>query len=255
MGEDHSVSMDERLAAAVRPDQRVSLKQRWAELLFLHWEVDADAVQRLLPAGLTVDLFEGKAYVGLVPFTMTGVRPVWAPPVRGLSSFHETNVRTYVHCRGRFPGVWFFSLDATNAIAVWIGRTFWSLNYFRARMSLLKDPATGRIDYLTRRLGAAQTTAAARVTYTPLGQARTAQPDTLEHFLAERYIMYAQSRQRLYRGYVHHVPYPLQDVTVHCWEENLLVANQLPRENCEPCALYAREVQVDIFPLKPVLED
>ena len=75
-----------------------------------------------MPPQLELDLFEGTAYVGLVPFTMTGVRPVGLPPVRGISSFHETNVRTYVHREGRDPGVWFFSLDAANRIAVsWLG--------------------------------------------------------------------------------------------------------------------------------------
>ena len=113
--------------------------QTWSELLFLHWEVPAEAIQSLLPPGLTVDTFEGKAYVGLIPFTMSGVRPAWSPVVPGLSNFHEFNVRTYVHFEGEKPGVWFFSLDAANLIAVMIARTLWKLPYFHARMRLVKE--------------------------------------------------------------------------------------------------------------------
>ena len=81
------------------------MRQRWADLLFLHWSVPPESLRPLLPSGLVLDTFEGRAYVGLVPFTMTGVRPVWFPAVPGLSNFHETNVRTYVLGPDGEPGV------------------------------------------------------------------------------------------------------------------------------------------------------
>ena len=135
----------DRVAPTRRPDQRAVMRQRWADLLFLHWPVAPETLQPLLPPGLTLDTFEGQAYVGLVPFTMTGVRPVWAPPVRWLSNFHETNVRTYVHREGKDPGVWFFSLDAANSIAVRIARAAWKLPYHYARMSLSRRAAAGPV--------------------------------------------------------------------------------------------------------------
>ena len=98
-----SITPIDRLAPTVRPPRAV-MRQNWLQLLFLHWVVAPERLRPLVPAGLDLDLFEGRAYVGLVPFTMTGVRPVWAPAVPGLSSFHETNVRTYVHRAGRDPG-------------------------------------------------------------------------------------------------------------------------------------------------------
>src|SRR4028118_716880 len=90
-----------RYAPTLRPRERVVMRQRWEKLLFLHWAVEPQIVQAQLPSGLTVDTFDGQAYIGLVPFTMRGVRPVWSPSVPGISDFHECNVRTYVHVSGQ----------------------------------------------------------------------------------------------------------------------------------------------------------
>src|SRR4051812_24259993 len=106
----------DRLAPGRCPDRQPVMYQKWRSLLFLHWALPPEAVRPLLPAGLDLDVYQGSAYVGLVPFTMRGVRPVGLPAVPWLSNFHETNVRTYVHAGGRDPGVWFFSLDAANPV-------------------------------------------------------------------------------------------------------------------------------------------
>lgn len=97
----------DRVAPTLTPDEPVVMYQNWHHLLFLHWEVPAGELQALLPAGFDLDTFEGHAYVGLAPFTVTGAWPVMTPSVPGISSFHEVNVRTYVHRNGRDPGVWF----------------------------------------------------------------------------------------------------------------------------------------------------
>lgn len=248
----------DRLAPCLRPSGRTAQRQRWAHLLFLHWAVAPERLRPLLPPGLTLDTFEGRAYVGLVPFTMTGVRPVWAPPLRPLSDFHETNVRTYVHREGRDPGVWFFSLDAANAIAVRIARALWRLPYHYARMRLEQKPVeiaegTGpTIDYETERLWPGPLPARCAVRYTPVGPVTPAPAETLEHFLAERYILYAYKEGRMYRGQVHHPPYPLQRAVVHSLDESMVAAAGIAHPDEPPLAHYACEVRVHIFPLHRV---
>src|SRR5262249_37894972 len=124
----------DRIAPTLEPDQPVLLHQNWHHLLFLHWEVPAAELQRMIAPELTIDTFEGKAYVGLVPFTMTGVRAVLTPALPWISNFHEVNVRTYVHVRGRDPGVWFFSLDASSSIAVAAAHAVYKLPYFHSQI-------------------------------------------------------------------------------------------------------------------------
>ncbi len=240
----------DRLAPAVRPPGRAVMRQNWRHLLFLHWVVSPERLRPLVPNGLDLDLFEGRAYVGLVPFTMTGVRPVWAPAVPGLSNFHETNVRTYVHRAGRDPGVWFFSLDAANRVAVALARTFFHLPYHHARMRLTLEPEA--ISYASQRLQRGPKPAICAVRCTPVGSAAPAPAGTLEHFLAERYFLYAAHRDRLYRGQVHHTPYPLQPAAVSALDETMLAAAGIERPGEAPLAHFARGVNVEVFPLTHV---
>jgi uncharacterized protein len=241
--------MIDRVTPTLRPSGRPAGFQRWRELLFLHWEVPVDAVAKLVPPDLTIDTFEGKAYVGVVPFTMRDVSPRWSPSVPGISNFHELNVRTYVHHKGKNPGVWFFSLDAAATIAVLVARAGWSLPYYRAWMSLEKEGVSN--EYRSRRLfgpGPAKFHAKYEIGES-IGPAK---PDTFEHFLAERYILYTQTKKGLLRGHVHHTPYPLRKVTLGCWEESVISAAGLERSDAEPHALYAEGVDVDVFALKKV---
>lgn len=226
------------------------MRQRWAELLFLHWRLPPRELRDLVPRELELDTFEGEAYVGLVPFTMTGVRPTWAPALPLLSSFHEVNVRTYVHYRGRHPGVWFFSLDAANSLAVLIARTLFKLPYHRARLRLERQGA--RVAYACERLWPGPKPAACQLEYEVTGSPSPARPDTLEHFLAERYILYATARGKLYEGRVHHAPYPLQGARLRALDESLLAAAGLARPSHAPLAHYASEVEVELFGLQAV---
>lgn len=241
----------DRIAPTRRPPGRPSQFQRWLDLLFLHWRVPVEVLRPLIPSSLEIDTFEGAAYVGVVPFTMRDVRPTWAFSVPGISHFHETNVRSYVHRGGRDPGVWFFSLDAANALAVWIARTFWHLPYHHATMSLARDGDA--IAYRSRRRR--DESALCEVDYRVVGAASPAAVGTLEHFLAERYILYAGLPDGSLRlGRVHHAPYPLQSVELRSWREGLLAAAGIPRAEEAPLAHYAAGVSVDVFDLERIRE-
>jgi uncharacterized protein len=244
----------DRITPTRQPNRRPVMRQSWRELLFLHWPVRPDLLRPLVPPQLDLDLFDGIAYIGLVPFTMTGVRPIGLPAVRGISNFHETNVRTYVHRDGRDPGVWFFSLDAANRLAVHLARTFFHLPYYHARMFLEREPAA-RLDaprsilYAGVRRQSAPLPASYLIRATPTGSVRPAPPDTLEHFLVERYILYSAANGRLYQGQVHHRPYPLQSATVSSLDETLLVAAGITRPDDAPLAHFARGVDVKVYAL------
>lgn len=246
----------DRISPTLEPDQPVLLHQNWHHLLFLHWEVPVADLQPLLPLRLTADTFEGKAYVGLVPFTLSGVRPVMTPPLPWISSFHEINVRTYVHFEGRDPGVWFFSLDASSGIAVAAARAAYKLPYFGANIDFtVGDGASPVIDFHSRRTDARGTMPAdARIRYQPVeGPATGAAPGTLEHFLMERYYLYAQDDRRdLYRARVHHQPYPVQRVEVLALEETLIWAAGIRRAELPAYRHYAKEVNVKVYPLESV---
>lgn len=258
----HAATLD-RLAPARRPSRRPIGHQCWSNLLFVHWRLPAETVRPLLPTELTLDTWDGDALVGLVPFQMSGVRPWWSPPVPGVSAFCETNIRTYVHHRDQNPGVWFFSLEAASSLAVRIARWRWSLPYYRATMEL--ERRDSKIRYACRRLWPGQSGANCRIEATiGVGWGRskgsdrsetadTAVPGTIDHFLIERYILYARSAAgRLRMGRVHHKPYPLRQVHVDQLEESLIASNGLAPlgEICHTA--FSERVDVDIFPLEPV---
>jgi uncharacterized protein len=252
---DREIDDADREALTRRPTGRPVMYQSWRQLLFLHWEVPADSLRRLLPPALELDRFEGRAFVGLVPFTMKRVRPAGLPSVRGLSHFHETNVRTYVHFRGREPGVWFFSLDAANAIGAALGRLWFALPYFFARMSLDSEGSgVGlRLSYASDRLYPDPRPAMTRIEAEVRSPVEPAKLGTLEYFLAERYLLYSTSKDgALFKGRVHHSSYPLQVAEVRSLEESALHAAGIERPDASPLAHYARGVDVEVFGLDRV---
>ena len=250
------IDVAERVAATVAPDQPVLMHQNWHHLLFLHWPVPAAELQRLVPPELTIDTFEGNAYIGLIPFTLTGVRPLMTPPLPWISNFHEVNVRTYVHHAGRDPGVWFFSLDASSSIAVAAARAAYKLPYFHSTIDFTAstDPMP-KIDFASHREDPQGTSPAnSRIRYQPMeGIVTAAAPGTIEHFLIERYILYSTGDDhQLYRARVHHQPYPVQRADLLELDETLIWAAGVKRSEALPLRQYAREVNVKVYPLERV---
>ncbi len=185
----------------------------WDDLLFAHWPVDPKALERLLPRTdppLELDVHDGVGWIGIVPFRMSRVHPRWLPPIPGTHTFPELNVRTYVRVRG-LPGVWFFSLDATSRFAVRVARLTYHLPYFDADIRIETNPQTETTHYSSRRIHRGGGEAGLDVTYSPIGAPQRSAPSSLEAWLTERYRLFAADGQgRVWRGEIHHDPWPLQ---------------------------------------------
>ncbi len=220
--------------------------QKWRDLLFLHQPVPGELLRRLVPQPLSIDRFEGQAWVTLIPFAIQGSRPAGAPD-RLSMSFLETNLRTYVRSPQGEPGIFFFSLEASSWLAVAGARAAYALPYFPARMECHKDADGATVSYRSvRRLGGAG--AGLAVTWrigAPLG---TASPGTLDHFLVERYVLFAQRRHRLLGARVRHASYPLRAAAVSSLDETLCAQAGLPAmPSPPPMVHFSPGVDVDIF--------
>lgn len=237
-----------------RPQTRVVMRPKWRDLLFLHWQYDPTEIQKLLPAGLEVDCFQGRAYIGLVPFTMSDVRPHFVPDLGRVGHFYsrfpELNVRTYVVKNG-IRGVWFFSLDAASIWATLAARVWFGLPYFKARMRLNRA-RNGDLRFASRRLWPNPKPAICQTRYHALGNARPAPEKSLEQFLVERYVLYSLKNGALFRGRVHHAPYQIERVELQNLRQNCVEAAGFSIPLGPPHALYSRGVDVEVFPLERV---
>ncbi len=195
------------------------MRQTWTNLLFAHWPVPAEQLRPRIPPGLLLDLHDGTAWVGVVPFQMSHISLRGIPDMPHLSTFPELNVRTYVTKDGK-PGVYFFSLDAARLAAVWAARIGTGLPYHWARMSCQR---TGdRVSVRSRRRGPSGHPAI-EVSYRPTGPASCAAPGTLESFLTERYCLYTVWASRLRRLEIEHPPWSLQAAEAS-WRTNTMLA-------------------------------
>ncbi len=235
----------DRVAPTRRPAGTPSGHQRWRELFFLHWTFPPAAIAARLPPGMTLDTWDGQAYVGVVPFRMEAVRPRWLPRPLALD-FLETNLRTYVIVGGE-PGVYFFSLEASSWLAVRAARAGWGLPYFHARMTSQRDG--DRVRYRSQRRGADATLALDASIGAALGATA---PGTRAHFLLDRYLLFSARAARIDRGQVHHPPYPAQAATVHAVDTTLLQAAGLPAPVGPPLAHYSAGVDVEVFGPAPL---
>jgi hypothetical protein len=218
------------------------MAQSWHDLLFAHWVIDAAVLRPYIPAGLEIDTFKGQAWLGLVPFRMSGVRLRWTPALPGLSAFPELNVRTYVSARDK-PGVWFFSLDAANALAVAAARLSFHLPYFRARMSC--SEAGGWVNYRSRRTHQGAPDAVFEARYRGIGDASEPRRGTLEYFLTERYCLYsAASGGRIYRGEIHHPSWLLQTAEAQFVSNTMAQGVDLPQPGGPPILHFARRQDI-----------
>jgi uncharacterized protein YqjF (DUF2071 family) len=225
------------------------MHQTWGKLLFMHWRIDGKLLRPLIPKAIEIDSFDGSAWIGVIPFTMWGIRASFLPPIPGTSAFHELNVRTYVTING-FPGVWFFSLDAANKLAVWGARKFYYLPYFNAQMSL--DQTGNSIDYSSTRKDPRGSPAELKTTWSTGEPLPPSSPGSIEFFLTERYCLYSEHNGRIYRSQIHHRPWPLRQAKLTSLSSSMIECHGLPTPKGGPLLHYAEELRVDIWPLKKI---
>jgi uncharacterized protein YqjF (DUF2071 family) len=228
------------------------MAQLWSDLLFAHWPVPPAALRDLIPPRLTLETFDGEAWVGVVPFRMSKVRLRFSPAAPWLSAFPELNVRTYVS-DGERPGVWFFSLDAGNPVAVAVARRWFHLPYFRARMSVGPGPPAGGIAYRSVRTHQGAPPAVFRAGYHPTGSPFAAAPGSLEHWLVERYCLYADTpRGQLLRGEIDHPRWALHVAEAEIEMNTMAAAAGIVLPDRPPLLHFARRQAMVAWAPRPV---
>lgn len=234
------------------PDGPWTMMQRWHDLLFAHWPIKIEAMRALIPRSLQLDTYEDAAWISVVPFHMRGIRPRGLPALPWLSAFPELNVRTYVlGPDGVRPGVFFFSLDATNPVAVSIARRVFKLPYFNADITIAEDG--NHFTYTSARIHRGAPSARFEGHYGPCGPVYQAVSGTLEHWLTERYCLYAvDAAGKSYRANIHHRPWPLQPAEAEITHNEMVAAAGLDLPHQAPILQFASALEVLVWPLRRV---
>jgi uncharacterized protein YqjF (DUF2071 family) len=228
-----------------------SLTMRWHDLLFLHWPVQADLIRPLIPEGLELDTFEGSAWIGIVPFHMSRVRLRYFPRFAALA-FPEMNVRTYVWSPGR-SGVWFFSLDAANRLAVKAARLLYGLPYYDAKITVKSEQ--GAVHYDSSRIDTSSGRAEFSASYKPTGTMYRSAPGTIDRWLTDRYCLYNVDRAgRLGYVEIHHAPWPLQVAEVDLRVNTMAQPLDIELPNTPPLAHFAGYLEVIAWPFVRIEE-
>ncbi len=226
------------------------MTMRWHDLLFMHWPVRPQVIRALIPAALEIDTFDGWAWIGIVPFRMTGVCPRYVPELRCTSAFPEINVRTYVKSPGR-SGVWFFSLDAMNRLAVRVARGWYGLPYYDARIQVEQSKEVWQ--YHSRRVHRRAAQAEFEARYRPMGGVYQAASGTMDHWLTERYCLYAAGRRgRVSYGDIHHAPWPLQPAEAEVSVNMMVDALGIVLPATKPVLHFARQLDVVAWGVVPL---
>jgi uncharacterized protein YqjF (DUF2071 family) len=250
---------------APMPSRPWIMVQKWHDLLFAHWPLPPQQIRPLVPKELELDLRDGHAWVGVIPFWMSGIRARGTPAVPRLSTTPELNVRTYVTCRG-IPGVYFWSLDCASRLAVWGARTFYHLPYFNAAMYVQNAgesfsyrctrqenpwPKQASEDFPSSPAGSVGAYPAShaefRASYKPVAPVRQREKNTLEHFLTERYCLYTVHHGKVLRAYIHHLPWPLQDAEANIDLNTMASAAGIHLPATPPLLHFSRDLEVLVW--------
>jgi uncharacterized protein YqjF (DUF2071 family) len=238
------------VAPAARPRGPWVMKQVWNNLLFAHWPLPLDTLRQHVPAQLPVDTYEGEGWIGITPFLLSGLRGHWIPPLPFISTFPEINFRTYVTL-GSKPGVFFFSLDAASAVAVWSARKTYHLPYFHAEMRIQRK---GRlIEYFSRRKTCQASSCTFQAEYEAVGDEFQSEPGSLVQWLTERYSLYTvDSAGQVYRAEIFHSPWLLSAAEASIHLNTLADAAGLTLPPRKPLLHFSRTQNVLVWPLREV---
>jgi uncharacterized protein YqjF (DUF2071 family) len=234
------------------------MRQTWYDLLFAHWPIDPEVMAALVPPQMQLDTYDGMAWVGVVPFGMTNVAPRGIPNIPGLSTFPELNVRTYVMAPAppgadatvTKPGVYFFSLDAGNSLAVLGARIGFGLPYYNAEMKFTEQG--NRIHYTSHRTHRDAPSADFVASYGPVGEVYHSLPGSLDHWLTERYCLYTTRLDRLFRAEIHHVQWPLQPAAAEITVNTMAEAAGITLPNQPPLLHFAKRMDMVNWLITPV---
>lgn len=243
----HPTDVD-RLDVRHRPKGPPVMHQDWGKLLFMHWRVKENLLRPHVPKSLGIDTYGDSAWIGITPFTMSDIRafPPFVPPVPGLDSMEELNVRTYVHYNG-VPGVWFFSLDANNRALAMGARAFFHLPYYDADINM---EGKYKLKYRLKRRD--DPPVAFKADWTAGKPLPTSQPGSREFFLTERYILYTEFEGDLYRARIHHEPWELFQAELTNFASSMLEPLQIPQPKTQPILHHAEHASVYVWPLELV---
>ncbi|MGG5252015.1 YqjF family protein [Neobacillus sp. SM06] len=194
----------ELLPSSHRPDPLPSspwlITQTWEHILFMHWELPASSLQALIPSELELDMFDGSAWLSILPFRVVHQRIRGLPEIPLFRTYLELNVRTYVKHNG-YNGVYFFLLDANHPLAV-LGAKALSLPYRYATMEM--QQSLDKVNYKSKRIFESGQQGEFTASYKPTSPASATTPGSLDHWLLERYCLFTKWGNQILRGDIHH---------------------------------------------------
>ncbi|MDV2683323.1 DUF2071 domain-containing protein [Alkalihalophilus lindianensis] len=228
----------------LKKDAIAMVSMNWENVLFAHWTMHPEVVQKKLPKGMKVDTYNGKAYIGVVSFLMNKIHPTILPEMISFS-LPEINVRTYVEVDGK-KGVFFFSLDTESRMSVLGANIFVDMPYYYSdiHMETKKD----QVFFESKRKSSE---AIFKGNYLPNGEVFKAEKDSLEFWLTERYRLYQTKKNgEIQYGDIKHEQWPLQYATLSVEKNTLVEAADFNLPNSQPHLLYSPKVSVDIGQIK-----
>ena len=227
------------------PNLPWTMKQTWSDLLFAHYPIKFEILRKLVPDVLPLDTYNGMCWIGVVPFRMSGIRLRGLPPIPGTDQFPELNVRTYVTLDGK-PGVFFFSLDAANRLAVKGARTLYYLPYWYADMAIMDSGKN--ITFKSKRLQDQETELAC--SYRPISEPFKVTKGSFEEWMVERYCFYTLNSSGIpLRCDILHEPWSLQDAEAEFSANSILSKQGIDVDSHRPILHFSKKIEVRAWPL------